>query len=249
MKVLTINGLTKSGKTTTAEHIITELKRRGYSVGSVKEIHYEKFSIDVEGTNTDRHKKAGSSLVTARGMFETDVMFPEKLHIEKILSFYDHDYCILEGVSDINAPLIITAHNTEEIDARLDYRTLAVSGVIANGMTEYKGYPVINCIYETYKLVDLIECSVPELVPDFDADCCAACGYGCHELLKRILAGESRRDDCIAARGNISLKINGRQINMVPFVQNILRNAVIGVAGELDGYSENAAIEIEIDKK
>ena len=31
---------------------------------------------------------------------------------------------------------------------------------------------------------------------------------------------------------------------MVPFVQQILRNAVLGVAGALDGYREGAAVEV-----
>lgn len=71
MKVFSVYGITKSGKTTTIENIIRELKRRGYTVGSVKEIHYEKFAIDTEGTNTDRHRRAGAEPVTARGHFET----------------------------------------------------------------------------------------------------------------------------------------------------------------------------------
>ncbi|MEG0019166.1 MAG: molybdopterin-guanine dinucleotide biosynthesis protein MobB, partial [Oscillospiraceae bacterium] len=69
MRIFTVRGITKSGKTTTIEKVISELKKRGYSVGSVKEIHYKQFKIDPEGTNTDRHKKAGSELVTARGDF------------------------------------------------------------------------------------------------------------------------------------------------------------------------------------
>ena len=92
MKVISICGISDSGKTTTAEHIIKELRRRGYSVGSVKEIHYDQFKMDTEGSNTDRHRRAGSQLVTARGKYETDILFQEKLPIRDILSFYDFDY-------------------------------------------------------------------------------------------------------------------------------------------------------------
>ena len=74
MKVVSIFGFTKSGKTTTVEHVVAELRRRGYSVGSVKDIHFEDFTIETEGTNTYRHKKAGSQLVTARGLYETDIL-------------------------------------------------------------------------------------------------------------------------------------------------------------------------------
>ena len=87
MKVFSVVGITQSGKTTTIENIIKELRGRGYSVGSVKEIHFEEFAIDTEGTNTFRHKEAGSQLVTARGNYETDMLFQEKLHIDRLLSF------------------------------------------------------------------------------------------------------------------------------------------------------------------
>ncbi|MGI5849275.1 MAG: molybdopterin-guanine dinucleotide biosynthesis protein B [Christensenellales bacterium] len=249
MKVLSINGFTKSGKTTTAENIIQELKKRGFSVGSVKEIHYEAFKIDTEGTNTDRHRKAGASLVTARGIYETDILFKEMLPIDKILSFYDHDYVILEGVNDINAPKIITAHNTEEIDERIDYRTLLVSGVIAKELREYRGFEVINCITETERLVDKIEETVPDLLPDFDPECCGACGYDCHALLSGIISGQRKREDCVVGNADIRLKVGGEDVKMVPFVQNILRNAVIGIVKELRGYMDGAAVEISIGNK
>jgi molybdopterin-guanine dinucleotide biosynthesis adapter protein len=246
MKVFSITGITKSGKTTAAENIIRELKKRGYSVGSVKEIHFEDFTIDAPGTNTYRHSKAGSEIVTARGMKETDVLFPEMLSMDKILSFYNQDYCVLEGVTDMNVPIIITAHNTGEIDERLDWRTLAISGVAAGQFREYKGFPVINCITETERLVDLIEQKVPELIPDFDAECCSACGLDCRTLLKKILSGDKTREDCVIQNSDIILLINGKPVKLVPFVQNVLRNAVAGVVSELRGYEKGAEIEISI---
>lgn len=246
MKAFTVNGITKSGKTTTIEQIIRELKKRGYSVGSVKEIHYEKFKIDTEGTNTDRHKKAGSEIVSARGMFETDILYQEMLPIYKLLSFYDHDYVVLEGVNDVNAPKIITAHDVQGIELKMDYKAFMISGVIAEGMTEYKGFPVINCLTEIEKLVDMIEEKVPELMPDFDADCCTECGLDCHTMLTKILSGEKEREDCVVDKGNIKLVINGKDVKMVPFVKNILTNAVMGVLKELQGYEKGADIKISI---
>ncbi len=246
MKVFTVNGITKSGKTTTIELIIKELKKRGYSVGSVKEIHFEQFKIDAEGTNTFRHKLAGSELVTARGMFETDILFQQMLPIYKILSFYNHDYVVLEGVNDINAPKIITAHDTNGIELKLDEKAFLVSGVISEKLTEYKGLPAISALTHVEDIVDMIEAKVPDLLPDFDEDCCSACGLSCRTMLTKIMAGEKNRADCVLNKTNISLEIDGEKIMMVPFVQNILRNAVLGVVKELDGYHEGAQIKISI---
>ena len=249
MKVFSVSGLTKSGKTTTVENVIRELKARGYSVGSVKEIHYHAFKMDVEGTNTDRHSKAGAELVTARGMNETDILYPAMLPMDKILSFYDQDYVVLEGVNDINAPRIVTAHDIDGIEQKRDYRTIAISGVIADTMSEYKGLPVIHCINDTKRLVDLIEEKVPELLPDFDPECCGACGYDCHTMLERILSGQSRRSDCVISQTNIDVTVNGKPLKMVPFVQDILRNTMLGILRLLDGYQEGADIRLSIGNR
>ncbi len=39
MKVFSVFGITQSGKTTTIEKIITELRKRRFTVGSVKKIY------------------------------------------------------------------------------------------------------------------------------------------------------------------------------------------------------------------
>lgn len=246
MKIFSVFGITKSGKTTTIENIIRELRRRNYSVGSVKEIHFEAFKIDNEGTNTDRHRKAGSQLVTARGQYETDILYQNKLSMNEILRAYNHDFVVLEGVEDINAPKIITAHNTEEIEERLDETIIAISGIVSNHMDSYKGIPVINSETDIVKMVDLLEDKVFERLPDFPEDCCDACGYSCARLCVEIIKGNAKREDCIINSHKTRLKINGNEINMVPFVEKILYNAVLGVVGELDGYEDKSKIEITI---
>lgn len=167
MRVFSVVGTTKSGKTSTIEAIIPELRCRGYSVGSVKDIHFKAFAIDQEGTNTHRHRMAGSQLVTAWGLHETDVMFPERLPLEKVLSYYDHDFVVLEGAYDFYGPGIITAHNEAEIEARIRPGIFAICGQISNHLEEYRGLPVVNALTESTRLADIIEQSVAdwELTP------------------------------------------------------------------------------------
>ena len=78
MKIVNVQGRKKTGKTTTVTQIIAELCRRGYTVGSVKGIHIEGFTMDVEGEDTGKHKAAGADPVTARCHDETNVMFKGK---------------------------------------------------------------------------------------------------------------------------------------------------------------------------
>jgi len=213
MKVFSVVGITESGKTTTIENIIKELRKRGYSVGSVKEIHFEQFAIDTEGSNTYRHKEAGSQLVTARGYYETDILFQEKLKVDEILKFYDHDFVILEGIADANVPKIITAHNEKEVLERLDDMVFAISGRLSNTLDEFENLPVINTMDNVERLVDLIEEKVLDRLP---------------------------------SKPKVQLKIDGKDIDMVPFVENILSNAVLGVVKELEGYEEGKEIMVRI---
>jgi molybdopterin-guanine dinucleotide biosynthesis protein B len=246
VKVLSVIGITKAGKTTVVEALISGLRKRNFTVGSVKEIHFEKFAMDTPGTNTDRHRKAGADIVTARGCKETDILFPRKLTLEEILKFYDHDYVVLEGVADTCAPKIICAHSTEEVDERLDGTVFAVSGRLAASRQEYRGLPVINVLTEPDKLVDLVVEKVFDRLPDFPAECCSACGCSCSELAAKILRREASRECCALDKSRITLQVDGREIPMVPFVQNILYNAVTGVVKELEGYRKNGEITVTV---
>ena len=162
MKVFSVFGISNSGKTTTVEAIIEELCRRGYSVGSIKDIHFQDFAIDEAGTDTWRHRHAGSQLVTARGLYETDVLFPFRLSLEKLLRLYDQDYVVLEGANNFLGPAIISAHTEEEIDLRLRDTVFAVAGRISVKLAEYKGLPVYDARKHVSDLVNLIEEKVPE---------------------------------------------------------------------------------------
>ncbi len=250
MKVFSVVGYTKSGKTTTIEKIILELKKRNYSVGTVKDIHFEQFKIDTEGTNTHRHKQAGAELITARGLYETDILFQDRLDIYKIASFYDVDYLILEGVSDANVPRIVTADKISDLEEKLDYSTFLISGKIADEIDVYKGYDAISATKNVEKIVNIIEEKTFELLPDYDENCCKACGYSCRKLCALIQKGEKKRQDCVINhQSDIKLEINGEKIEMVPFVQKILRNAILGVVSELDGYTSGGSITIDMGRK
>ncbi len=162
MKVFSIFGASDSGKTTTTEIVIAELCRRGYSVGSIKDIHFNDFVMDKEGTDTWRHKQAGSQLVTARGLYETDLLFIKRLPLKELIKFYNQDFLVLEGANSFLGPGIISAHNEEEIDRRNRSTIFAIVGRISEKITDYKGLPVYDARKDVTKLTDLIEEMVPE---------------------------------------------------------------------------------------
>lgn len=248
MKVMAIIGTSNSGKTALCEVIIKGLRERGYTVGSVKEIHSPDFALDPDpAEDTGRHRQSGSQLITARGLQETDVLYQEKLPVEEILKHYDHDFVILEGVTDCNCPRILTAHDEDEVQERMDKRVVAVSGVLANkGLKEVFGLPVFHALQSPDKLIDFVAEHAFEPLPSFDPDCCSLCGSSCQELAGRIAKGEASRDDCILDNSQVELLLNGAALPMVPFVQAIVKNAVLGVVKELNGYREHSEIVVRL---
>ncbi len=61
--IISIIGKSKSGKTTLVEKLLTELKKRGYRVATIKHHHHVDKSLDTPGKDTYRHAEAGAERV------------------------------------------------------------------------------------------------------------------------------------------------------------------------------------------
>ncbi len=223
MKVFTVVGTSGSGKTTTVEAVVAEFCRRGYRVGSVKEIHYEAFAIDPSPTsNTHRHRAAGAELVTARGYHETDLLYPEKLRMQSILRHYrEYDWVALEGVDDLCVPAILCAHNVAGLELKWREDAICLAGRIGAELQKYRSLPAFNALEDASALCDFLQAQVPDYLECYDPN----------------------DPD---AGVDITLTVDGTPLRMVPFVQKILRNAAIGVVRELEGYREGAEVVIRL---
>ena len=157
MKIITVKGYKKTGKTTTVTRIIAELTRRGYSVGSSKDTHFEGFAMDQENTDSWRHAKAGASTVIISGPKETDVLYQRRIEVRDLLDLFTEDFVVTEGDTGLPLANIVTGQTTEDLDKRRDENTIGFSGIIAGEMTEYDGLPVIDATRDVEALVDLIE--------------------------------------------------------------------------------------------
>jgi len=249
MKAFSVFGVTQSGKTTTIENIIAELKERGYSVGSVKNIHYEDFILDVAGSNTWRHKQAGSEMIVARGFKETDILIPRHLGIDKILRYFDHDYVVIEGVADTILPKILCAGSAEEIDERLNDLVFAISGRISNQTSAYHGVPVINTLSDAGKLVDLIEEKVTDIMPFVNGlEQCGACGSNCKDFVAKVLKGEAAREECAFVKSGAAVVIGQTEIAVDSLLQAKLEAFLEVLFSKLPNYDLSEQIKISIRK-
>lgn len=157
MKVVMVKGFSKTGKTTTVTLLTEELRRRGYSVGTIKDIHYEGYRADTPGTDTDKHRCSGAYRVTALGPADTAIIMDSRMKPEAVLKYYKEDFIILEGDCGIKCPTIITGRTTEDIDKRMCDEAFAFSGIISGEMSEYNGLPVVDAMKEAGRLADMVE--------------------------------------------------------------------------------------------
>ncbi|MEI7884952.1 MAG: molybdopterin-guanine dinucleotide biosynthesis protein B [Clostridia bacterium] len=221
MKLITICGYSLTGKTTVAETLIRALKAQGYSVGSVKDIHFEDFALDVSGSNTDKHRQAGSELVTARGKNETDILYPKQLSMQKILAFYTQDFVVVEGYRELHAAKILTAEKREDLAELLDDNVIAISGKIAQEITEYQGIPVINCLENADALLALVLEKTYSYLPNAQ----------------------------LISKQAVSLKIDGKDIDISLLMQQKIKHAVTAILQELNIDQSGEALTLSLKKE
>ncbi len=157
MKIFMVKGVHNSGKTTLVAGVIRELKCRGYSVGTIKDIHAKDFRMDRPGTDTSLHADSGASLVVARGLEETDVLFQYKLQFSQILPLFTQDFLILEGDPGVDCPNLVTGHDEIDLDQRCDAHTVCYGGIVGETLAEYKDKPVFRTKTQIKEITDLIE--------------------------------------------------------------------------------------------
>lgn len=155
MKVFAVSGLHTTGKTTTVVAIVGELALRGLKVATVKDIHYEGFTMDKEGTNTWKHRMAGASTVVARSLDETDFIVARRMAMGDVLRRIDVDVVVIEGGHEEPYPRITCATSPEEADIRFDSHTFAVAGRIALQMAQYRGVPAYDPMKDAALLAEL----------------------------------------------------------------------------------------------
>lgn len=151
-----------SGKTTVIEHLIVELKSRGYHVATVKEM-VRIPTLDTPATETDRYTRAGAEVNVAVPREETVLFIKKRLTPKEILPYLTGIDCVLlEGFeSDPTLPKIIAAKTVNEAKSYLDSSAIAISGLIVESEAERKEaeafrLPLLNGLTQAKELADLV---------------------------------------------------------------------------------------------
>lgn len=162
MKIFMIKGVHNSGKTSLVVGVIKELTARGYTVGTIKDIHAKDFRMDRPGTDTSLHAEAGAHIVIARGLCETDILFQQKLQVSQLLPIFTQDFLILEGDPGVVCPNLVTGHDEIDLDQRCDAHTVCFGGIVGETLSEYMDKPVFRTKTQIKEITDWIEVKAME---------------------------------------------------------------------------------------
>lgn len=146
--IAAVSGVKNSGKTTFLEHLVAELKEKGYKVAVMKHDGHE-FEPDVEGTDTWKLRKAGAygTAIFSKGRWM--VIKDEPRMDEKRLAelFPEADFILLEGFKYSDYPKfeLVRKGNSEKsvcepetLLALVTDTEFRIEGVPTLGLNEWK---------------------------------------------------------------------------------------------------------------
>jgi molybdopterin-guanine dinucleotide biosynthesis protein MobB len=169
-KTVFVVGTKNSGKTAVAEYLVKRLTEMGFRVGAIKHIHHE-FTIDSEGKDTYRMRKAGASLVVSFSPSEIALLRPpgnpkeEFDELSRNMARDGFDFLVVEGFKAMSQDLpstsrILTCKTTAELDSILHdvggYD--CISGIVSTIIEgdRYHAIPVIRFPERAEDLIRMI---------------------------------------------------------------------------------------------
>lgn len=232
-------GYKGSGKTLVIEELIQELKRRGYRVGTVKHTRKRGFSLDQPGKNTWRHARAGAEAVVSLAPRELAILWKRRGKLEEAIKALEGlDFVLVEGFKGASGlAKIVVARTKREAEELVDDFTLACVGSGSRRVSTLK-------LHESRKLADLVELRAPPPLPGLD---CGACGFkSCSEFGRAVVKGRAKVEACQPLAGKVKLWVDGRQVSLNPFMQNLLKGTLRGMLSSLKG-AKGKRIELRVE--
>ena len=223
MKIFSVIGFHRSGKTTAVENLITYIKSKGKTVSSIKDIHNENFTMEKKGSNSQRHLIASDSCVFARGIAETYLIWNKQLNLKEMLEHIDTEWLIVEGMREERLPKMISARKIDDLEELFDDTVFAITGPISEEINEYKGIPVLNA----QKNIDLLGELVLKNIPS-------------------IFINDKKTQTNTNSEPTININFDGENIYLNDWVKGLALDLIESFCKNLKGYEEGNEIEIKI---
>jgi len=234
VKAVGIVGYKKSGKTTLVMRLSQELSEMGYSVAILKHVSG---SIDFPHTDTSKFRTC-ASFVSAISPKESEIIVKGKKRIEDILAYVDCDIVLVEGFKEEKTfPKIVCLlqpADKKKLCNGLELFTASFNKNISDFSIENDDH--------VKKMADIVSQKSFKL-PNLN---CGHCGYeSCFELAREIVKGKKTIDNCVSLNPPISIKVDGAEFALNPFMSNLFKNSFLAMLSSLKGFKKGR-IEIDI---
>ena len=242
MRVISITGYKKSGKTTLILKLSDELIKRGYKVAVIKHINE---NIDQVNTDTSKYKEVLTQ-VAAITSKESVIFLKNKKNLEEIMKYFEADIILIEGFKRKKTfPKIVCLRKESEKAELFDGLQLCTVGFVPKDVNS-NIYDFNILKDEDIKKIANIVVEKSFKLPNLN---CGECGYkDCYGLAQEIVKGNKTLNDCSSLEPSTLVKVNGKIISMNSFIAKIVRNTIIGLLSSLKGFTKGD-IEIKIKQK
>ena len=234
MKVVGVIGYKKSGKTTLVIRLSQELSKMGYRVAILKHT-----SGDIDFPSSDTSKfRAHAAFVSAISSKESEIILKGRKRIEDILTYFDCDIVLIEGFKkEKTFPKIVCIRDKGEENELFDGLQLFT----ASFNKDISDFAIENDdhIKKMAALVSEKSFKLPNLN-------CGHCGYeSCYGLAMEIVKGKKSTANCVSLNPPISVKVDGVEFPLNPFMSNLYKNSFLAMLSSLKGFKKGR-LEIEI---
>jgi len=241
-RMVSVVGYKDSGKTRVVEALVSELARRGHVVGTVKHTA-ESVLLDTPGKDTWRHREAGSvatAILHGKGLA---FFIDSPMTVAEAASrLGDLDFVVTEGFKTLGTVAkIIVPREAGEVEGLSNGLEIAVAVLDGREIEDVSGAPSVG-LEEIKVLADIIEERAFPILPDLD---CKGCGYGsCLEFGMALLAEEAGIEGCVGYAPGFSLRVDGEEVALGPFVQDVTRSVVLGLVSSFKGVGRPGRVEL-----
>ena len=233
-------------------------------VATAKHVPHEGFSIDTPGKDSWRHREAGAIATIVVSPSEWAVLQQppsSKVDFEELVAALEQanpDLVVLEGfgqafggVSQI--PKVVVAKRGENLSKLVERYVNTIALVSPEPKQSVEGVPVYD-FSRLEELAQRVESLFPwlEVLSSLPGSDCGMCGYGdCAGLAKAVVSGEASLEDCkVLSEKRIWVFVEGKELGMNPFVQEIVRKPLLAAISTLRGVeiSGDEVVKVEIVK-
>ncbi|MEM3979931.1 MAG: molybdopterin-guanine dinucleotide biosynthesis protein MobB, partial [Ignisphaera sp.] len=233
------------GKTFIASNVVSLLKNKGYVVGVIKHCPH---GIDLEDKDSHVYILKGADVVIASSS-NLGVIYRRAWidSLSFILGYINAPIIIVEGFKGDNVgDTIVVAENIDEA-RKTSFEQYVVAYVVKNVSEDVKNLKIpVFTFNEVEELAKFIEDrAINYIYSQLPQTNCRYCGFNsCKELANAYVKGLAY--GC-AVKTDIRLIVDGRGIELNPFVKRLLRSMIVGFIDVLKGIpKERKEIIIEL---